>query len=174
MKQSNQKPKTAFSSVTADDLKYLDHALSLARAAEKEGNLPIGALITLDGHILAESGNKVLVPDFHPGRHAEIEALNKIPGDYLYKRSKDMTLYTTQEPCVMCLGAIILYRIGRVVYGGSDPKTGATYLIKYLQKIYEKNNIPIFVGPVSPELCDAMFRKADTIYRKYRDISVVT
>lgn len=155
--------------VSAEDMEYLRRAIALGAAAELEGNLPIGALIAMDGVVLAEAGNKVLIPEFHPGRHAEIEAMNRIPGHYLHEHSRKMTLYTTQEPCVMCLGAIVLYRIGRVIYGGADPKRGASYLTRHLVEIYEEKNLPSFVGPLLPEICDPMFERADIIYRNYRD-----
>jgi tRNA(adenine34) deaminase len=121
--------------------------------------------------VLSESGNKILVPEFHPGRHAEIESLTKIPGEILHKDSKKMTLYTTQEPCVMCLGAIVLYRIGKVVFRGRDAKRGAVYLREHLQEIYKTNDIPLFIGPVIEveNICDEMFKRADAIYRRYRD-----
>jgi tRNA(adenine34) deaminase len=164
-----QQPETNLSNdVSPIDIEYLRRAIALGLEAEEEGNLPIGALIAVDRTIFAEAKNKVLFPEFHPGRHAEIEALNTIPGKYLHEHSRKMTLYTTQEPCVMCLGAIILYRIGRVVYGGADPKRGASYLTEYMSNIYDKQNLPCFIGPLLPDICDPMFTRADKIYRAYR------
>jgi tRNA(adenine34) deaminase len=169
MSQGEHHAKNFDSGVSAEDMDYLRRAIALGTEAEVEGNLPIGALIAKDGVVLAQAKNKVLFPEFHPGRHAEIEAMNMIPGNYLHEHSKKMTLYTTQEPCVMCLGAIILYRIGRVIYGGSDPKRGASYLTRHLTQIYDRINLPIFIGPLLPEVCDPMFARADKIYRDYRD-----
>jgi tRNA(adenine34) deaminase len=156
-------------SVSTEDMDFLRRAISLGLEAEKEGNLPIGALIVKDGIVLAEARNRVLFPEFHPGRHAEIEAMNMIPGQYLHEHSRNMTLYTTQEPCVMCLGAIVLYRIGRVVFGGVDPKRGASYLTDSLKRIYDPKNLPSFAGPLLPEVCNPLFERADLIYRRYRD-----
>jgi tRNA(adenine34) deaminase len=165
----NQQPATnSNNDVSPVDMEYLRRAIALGEEAEKEGNLPIGALIAMDGTILAQAKNKVLFPEFHPGRHAEIEAMNMIPGKYLHEHSRKMTLYTTQEPCVMCLGAIILYRIGRVIYGGADPKRGASYLTEYMSNIYERQSLPSFIGPLLPDVCDPMFARADKIYRAYR------
>lgn len=154
---------------TTDDYDFMRRALELANEAVAEGNLPIGALVVDGGEIIAEAKNKVLFPEFHPGKHAEIEALNQISGSRLHKNSKSMILYTTQEPCIMCLGAIVLYRIGRVIYGGNDPKRGATFLLDQLTKIYPPENIPVFIGPLMPDICDTMFSRADELYRAFRD-----
>jgi tRNA(adenine34) deaminase len=155
--------------VTQKEIEFMTRAIELARSAESKGNLPIGAVIVEDGRIIAEGENRVLYPSFHPGRHAEIEALNKIPGDHLHNKSKQMILYTTHEPCVMCLGSIVLHRIGKVVFGGIDPNRGASYLVPHLEKIYLKGNLPEIVGPVLPEICDALFKRADEVYRNFRD-----
>jgi tRNA(adenine34) deaminase len=153
----------------ADDLACLERAIALAESAAREGNLPIGAVIMLDGKMLSEGRNSVLRPEFHPGRHAEIEALNAISGEILHKHSKRMVLYTNIEPCVMCLGAIILHRIGRVVFGAIDPRRGAGYLHGSLLKIYQEDQLPRLVGPLLQDRCAAMFLQADKIYRDFRD-----
>ena len=165
----NRRPTAPMNPQTLpEDYRYLARTIELAAEAEAEGNLPIGAIVVLGEDIIAEAKNKILIPEFHPGRHAEIEALNMIPGERLHNHSRDMTLYTTQEPCVMCLGAIVLYRIGRVVYGGADPKRGAAFLRDELTKIYDTDALPKMIGPLMPEICNVMFEKADAIYRRYR------
>ena len=160
---------TSIYEISLEDLNFLHRAIALGEAAEAEGNLPIGAVIVMDDMVIAEAANKILVPEFHPGRHAEIEAMNAIPGERLHGHSKNMTLYTTQEPCLMCFGAIVLYRIGRVVYGGNDPKRGAAYLREHLTRIYDPASLPVFIGPVLPEICDPLFERADKVYRRFRD-----
>lgn len=85
------------------DLLYLRRAVGLALEAEKQGNLPIGAVVTLDDRVIAEAGNALLIPQYHPGRHAEIEALQRVP-ENLWPRAREMTCYTTLEPCMMCTG----------------------------------------------------------------------
>ncbi len=157
------------SEVTEEDIFFLHHAIEIAVQTAKEGNLPIGAVVVDDGLIISEAGNKVLKPEFHPGRHAEIEALNKIPGKHLHEKSKKMTLYTNIEPCVMCVGAIVLHRIGRVVFGAIDPKRGASYLLEHLKQIYKSEQLPLLIGPVMQKECEEMFAYADKIYRAYRD-----
>ena len=169
MTSYKQDPMKSEQAILPEDIDYLCRAIALGAEAEAEGNIPIGAIVVMEGRVIAEARNKVLFPEFHPGRHAEIEAMNMIRGDYLHHHSKNMTLYTTQEPCVMCLGAIILYRIGRVVYGGMDPKRGAVYLQEHLAKIYDLKSLPVFIGPLMPEICDPLFDRADKVYRSYRD-----
>lgn len=98
------------------DLTFLGRAVRLALAAEAGGNLPVGAVVTLGSEVIAEAGNAVLAPSYHPGRHAETEALRLVPAD-LRPRGREMTVYTTLEPCVMCMGALLLHGVGRVVFG---------------------------------------------------------
>ena len=89
------------------------------------GNLPVGAVITLDENIIAEAGSLILTPVYHPGRHAEMEALRRVPVE-LWRRGRDMTCYTTLEPCVMCFGGLPLHGIGRIVFGAEDQQGGAS------------------------------------------------
>ena len=107
-----------------DDLKWMRHALSLAQHAEQEGEVPVGAVIVQDGKLIAEGWNQ---PVMHhdPTAHAEIIALRAAGIALENYRLLDTTLYVTLEPCVMCAGAIIHARVGRVVYGTKDPRVGA-------------------------------------------------
>src|SRR5512143_1653195 len=98
------------------DRDFLQRAIDLALLAEGEGNLPVGVVIALDGKIVAEGRNAIWVPRFDSTRHAEVEAMRAMP-DGLWPLAERMSLYTTLEPCLMCLGAILLHRIGRVVFG---------------------------------------------------------
>ena len=101
------------------DRNCLDRAVTLALDAEEAGNLPIGAVIALEEQIISEGKNTIWQPEKNLHKHAEMEALSRIPQDLINLPDR-MTLYTTLEPCVMCFGAIMLYRIGRVVYGSKD------------------------------------------------------
>jgi len=157
------------SEVTNEDLKFLYRAIEIGEAAS-ENNLPIGAVVVLDGVIVAEGSNNCMYPSFNPGGHAEINALNNVDAKLIFENSRKMTLYTNIEPCVMCLGAIVLFRIGRVVYGASDPNRGACFLNDRLDKIYRRDQLPIFVGPVPQvqEKCFAMWEAANYKYRTFR------
>ena len=105
--------------LSSDELPYLERAIELALSAEQQGNLPIGAVVTLDGKILGEGSNRMASPQYNPGRHAEIEALRAVRPE-AWERAAEMTCYSTLEPCVMCTGTLLLHGVGRVVFGASD------------------------------------------------------
>ena len=151
-----------------EDIKFLNETIRLANEAEAEGNLPIAAVIVLDGKIIATGKNAIFNPEFSPLRHAEIRALDSVDKTLLETRSKEMTLYTNVEPCLMCFGAIVLHKIGQVVFGGIDANKGATYLKDNLEKIYAKEKLPVFVGPVMQDICGPMWERANVIYRNRR------
>lgn len=107
-----------------NDAAWMRHAFELARHAEAAGEVPVGAVIVLDGAIVGEGANRMIGAN-DPSAHAEIVALRDAGcrlGNY---RFPGATLYVTLEPCAMCAGALIHARIARVVYAASDPKTGA-------------------------------------------------
>ena len=83
-----------------EDKLIMHRAIELALLAEKEGNLPVGVVISLDGEVVAEGRSAIWVPKFDATRHAEIEALRAVPAD-LWKSADEMSLYTTLEPCLM-------------------------------------------------------------------------
>jgi tRNA(adenine34) deaminase len=141
------------------DLNFLRRAVRLALEAEVAGNLPVGAVVTLGGRVVAEAGNAVLVPAYHPGRHAETEALRLVPAE-LWPRGREMCVYTTLEPCVMCAGALLLHGVGRVVFGALDTLGGAGPLLAHLPLYYAGGaGVPQWVGPLLPDLCDPLFRR---------------
>jgi tRNA(adenine34) deaminase len=109
--------------------------------------------------VVAEAGNAVLQPVYHPGRHAEVEALRRVPAS-LWPRARELTCYTTLEPCVMCMGAVLLHGVGRVVFGARDTVGGSGQLLTHLPAYYEGGaGTPEWVGPAMPELCDPLFRR---------------
>jgi len=99
------------------------HALELARKAEVEGEVPVGAVIVHEGELLGEGHNRT-VSDADPTGHAEVVAIRAAAKRLGGWRLLDTTLYVTLEPCAMCAGAIVLARIPRVVYAAPDPKAG--------------------------------------------------
>ena len=99
-------------------------ALDLARAAELEGEVPIGAVVTLDGRIVGEGQNRNR-RDCDPTAHAEIVALRAAAEELGDFRLTGCDLWVTLEPCPMCAGAISHARIARLYYGAADPKGGA-------------------------------------------------
>ncbi len=145
--------------MTDDDNKYISRAIQIALDSEKRGNLPVGAVIARDGAIISEGGSTILVPHYHPGRHAEMEALRAVPIE-LWPRGREMTCYTTLEPCVMCFGALLLHGIGRIVFAAEDPEGGATPLLKHLPTYYaDGKRVPQWIGPVAAESCDPLYKR---------------
>jgi len=102
-------------------------ALAEAESAFTLGEVPVGAVIAMDGKVLAKAHNSpILMHD--PTAHAEILAIRKAAQIRENYRLGGATLYVTIEPCVMCAGAIIHARIERIVFGATDPKGGALSL----------------------------------------------
>ena len=145
---------------TRRDVEYLRRAVALALEAERLGNMPVGAVITLGGEVVAEAGNALLVPTYDPRRHAEVEALSRVPAP-LWPRGRGMTCYTTLEPCVMCMGALLLCGVGRVVYGARDVEGGAGVVLAHLPHYYSGGaaRVPLWVGPLLAEICDPLARR---------------
>jgi tRNA(adenine34) deaminase len=103
------------------DEEYMRRALELARRAEQEGEVPIGALVVLERNIIGEGWNRPIAAS-DPTAHAEIQALRSASLSQKNYRLTGATLYVTLEPCEMCLGAMFHARVARLVYGASDPK----------------------------------------------------
>lgn len=120
--------------VAAVHERYLRVALGQARDAAAEGEVPVGAVIVQDGHLVAKARNQVeTLKD--PTAHAEILAITQAAAAIGDWRLTGCTLYVTKEPCVMCAGAIILARIPLVVWGMTDPQRGgAVSLFNVLQQ----------------------------------------
>ena len=105
------------------DEKWMSFALEQAGKAEKEGEVPVGAILVKDDLIIARAHNKPISTN-DPTAHAEIQLLRAAGEELKNYRLPGTTLYVTLEPCAMCLGAIMHARIERVVFGAHDPKTG--------------------------------------------------
>jgi tRNA(adenine34) deaminase len=107
-----------------DDITWMELALAEARMAAEAGEVPVGALVIINGEIIGRAGNRNL-RDHDPTAHAEILALRQAAQHLGNHRLTGCTLYATIEPCAMCAGAVIHARIARLVYGAKDPKAGA-------------------------------------------------
>jgi len=108
-----------------NDQYWMSLALTLAKKAEQQGEVPIGAIIVRDDEVIGEGWNQV-ISNHDPTAHAEIQALRNASNNVENYRLPGTTLYVTLEPCIMCAGAIIHARIERVVYASKEPKTGAS------------------------------------------------
>ena len=107
----------------AEDERWMRHALRLAAAAAVAGEVPVGAVLVRDGKLLGEGANAP-IGRADPTAHAEVQALRAAAAAESNYRLPGTTLYVTLEPCAMCAGAIMHARVGRVVFGTRDPKTG--------------------------------------------------
>lgn len=106
-----------------EDTQWMRYALSLARLAQRQGEVPVGAVLVKNQKLLACSHNAPIASQ-DPTAHAEVLAIRKAGKKIANYRLLDTTLYVTLEPCVMCVGAIVHARISRVVFGAYDPKRG--------------------------------------------------
>jgi tRNA(adenine34) deaminase len=107
-----------------DDEAFMRRALELARRADGEGEVPVGSVVVLNNSIIGEGWNRPIAAS-DPTAHAEIQAMRAASSALSNYRLTGATLYVTLEPCAMCAGAMFHARIGRVVFGASDPKAGA-------------------------------------------------
>ena len=106
------------------DERFMREALALADEAAAAGEVPVGALVVLEGRIVGRGRNRSLA-ERDPSAHAEIVALREAARACDRHRLDGATLYVTLEPCLMCCGALLQARIGRLVYGAREPRTGA-------------------------------------------------
>jgi len=103
------------------DALFMRRALELARRAAQEGEVPVGAVVVLDGKVIGEGWNRPIAA-CDPTAHAEVQALRAAATSARNYRLAGATLYVTLEPCDMCLGAMFHARVARAVYGATDPK----------------------------------------------------
>ena len=106
------------------DAQYMEMAIVEARKADGVGEVPVGAVVLIDGSVVARAFNQPISTS-DPTAHAEMVALReaaRVAGNY---RLSAATIYCTLEPCTMCAGAMIHARVGRLVFGALDPKAGA-------------------------------------------------
>ena len=153
---------------TWSQLEFMQLALDLATQAALNGEVPVGAIVVKDGVIIGR-GSNAPVGLHDPTAHAEIIAMREAAtylGNY---RLVDCTLYVTLEPCAMCSGAIQHARIARLVYGASDPKTGACGSVVNLMSEPKLNHHTEVLGGVLAEQCGAVL----TAFFKQRRLSKI-
>src|SRR5437763_6438127 len=144
---------------------FMGEALRQARKAYSAEEVPVGAVVVLEGHIIGRAYNKVeLLKD--ATAHAEMLALTQAEeamGDW---RLTDCTLYATKEPCPMCAGAVVHVRLSRVVYGAAHPKAGAAgSALNLLQFPTLNHRCDITAGVREPE-CRALLKQFFAEQRK--------
>jgi tRNA(adenine34) deaminase len=139
--------------MSAED--FMGIALDLAREAATLGEVPVGAVVVRDGEIVGRGCNQP-IGRHDPTAHAEVMALRDAAQRLGNYRMPGCTLYVTLEPCAMCIGAIFHARIGRVVFGARDPKTGAAGSVIDLFDVEKLNHHAKVVGGVRTEECGAL------------------
>ncbi len=134
-------------------------ALEEARAAAAEGEVPVGAVITgTEGVVLARSHNRMRAMS-DPTAHAEALAIREVLRATGADRLPDATLYVTLEPCAQCAGAIILAKVGRVVFGAWDPKSGMAGSVEDLLRHPRLNHRVEVIGGVEAEAAGDLLRE---------------
>jgi tRNA(adenine34) deaminase len=137
------------------DEAFMREALALAREAAGVDEVPVGAVVVIDGAIVGRGFNQP-IRRHDPTAHAEVMALRDAAARVGNYRLPGSTLYVTLEPCVMCSGAIMHARVGRVVFGARDPKTGAAGSVIDLYAEARLNHHADIVGGVLAEECGAL------------------
>jgi tRNA(adenine34) deaminase len=140
-----------------DDEAAMGPAIAEARRAVDHDDVPIGAVVLRDGHVIAARHNEREVTG-DPTAHAEILALRDAAAVVGHWRLDDCTLVVTLEPCVMCAGALVNARIGRLVYGATDPKAGAVASLYEICADARLNHRPPVTGGVRAAECGDLLR----------------
>jgi tRNA(adenine34) deaminase len=151
-----------------DDLGFMREALREAVKAEKKREAPIGAVAAKDGKILARAHN-LRESKADPLGHAEIYLISKLSKKLKRWRLGDVSVYVTLEPCLMCMGALIQARVGRLVYGAMDPKAGACGSLYDLSKDVRLNHrIEVASGVLEDDCGRILTEFFRTLRRKVR------
>jgi tRNA(adenine34) deaminase len=143
--------------VTGDEL-WMEEALRQARAALLAGEVPVGAVIVLEGEIVGRGHNRNLL-DSDPTAHAEMVALREAGRHVGNHRLLSCDLYATIEPCAMCAGALVHARIRRLVYGAADPKAGGVHSVMQLLDHPAMNHRVRVEGGILAARCAALLQE---------------
>ncbi|MGH2680764.1 MAG: tRNA adenosine(34) deaminase TadA [Actinomycetota bacterium] len=141
----------------ADDERSMRRALEEAMRCPAHGDVPIGAVVTRDGEVLAAAGNERALAD-DPTAHAEILAMRAAAATLGSWRLEGCTLTVTLEPCAMCAGAGVLARLDRVVFGAADPKAGFAGSLGNLLQDPRLNHRVSLTGGVLGKECGDLLR----------------
>ena len=139
------------------DLQYMRMAIEQAQLAAQSGEVPVGAVLVLNGQVISKTFNKPIATH-DPSAHAEMLALREAALLAQNYRLPGSTLYVTLEPCAMCSGAMLHARVDRVVYGAPDPKTGAAGSVLDLFSFKQINHQTSVEGGIMSEECGQLLR----------------
>lgn len=152
--------------MTDNDRKFMLLAIEEAQIAGSNGEVPVGAVITDRNNNIISSGRNLRETIQDPTAHAEIIAIRKASEKLKSWRIEGATLYVTLEPCAMCIGAIVLARISRLVFGTRDPKAGAVYSLYNIGTDSRLNhNVEVIEGVLEVE-CSSLLREFFSELRK--------
>jgi tRNA(Arg) A34 adenosine deaminase TadA len=133
-------------------------ALAEARAAGARGEVPVGAVVVLDGRVVAAAGN-ASIAEHDPTAHAEVRALRAAGAVARNYRLGGAVLYVTVEPCAMCVGAALQARVARLVFGCADPKAGAAGSLFDLANDPRLNHRIVVTAGVDRDACRALLQE---------------
>ncbi len=140
------------------DLTGMQAALRLARAASVREEVPVGAVIVADGDLLAEAHNET-IQRRDPTAHAEMLALHRAMQKVGVDRLPFATMYVTLEPCAQCAGALVLAKVGRLVFGAYDGRCGMAGSVYDLLRHPRLNHRPEVVGGLLAEECGDLLKR---------------
>ena len=136
---------------------WMEFALKEAQRALEEDEVPVGAVVVWEGRIIGRGHNQIeRLQD--PTAHAEMIAITAAAAHLQSRRLEKCTFYVTLEPCAMCAGAIVLARVGRVVFGAWDDKAGMAGSVHDLLRNPKLNHSPEVKGGVRAEECGAVLK----------------
>lgn len=152
-------PKDTAPAYSQADHTAMQAALAQAALAYAVGEVPVGAVVLdADGNIIGTGFNRTII-DHDPSSHAEIVALRQAAAAMQNYRLPGASLFVTLEPCVMCMGAMLHARIGRVVYGATDPKTGACGSVLSVHTCPQLNHHTSVTGGLLADDCGGLLRQ---------------
>ena len=140
-------------------------AMELAGEASEEGEVPVGAVVTLEGEIVAEGANRRETWQ-DPAAHAELIAMRRAAGELGTWRLEDCTVYVTLEPCAMCAGALINARVDTLVFGARDPKAGA---VRSLHELLDDDRFNHSVEVIESELAEECGQLLTEFFKAIRE-----
>ena len=139
------------------DRQFMQQALEQAQLAALAGEVPVGAVLVRDGLVISRAFNKPIT-DHDPSAHAEMLALRQAALSAENYRLPGTTLYVTLEPCIMCAGAMLHARVDRIVYGATDPKTGAAGSVLDVFSSKQINHQTVIEGGMMAQECGQLLR----------------
>jgi len=139
------------------DRQFMQQALEQAQQAAMAGEVPVGAVLVRDGRVISKGFNQP-ISNSDPSAHAEMMAMRAAAQDEANYRLPGTTLYVTLEPCTMCAGAMLHARVGRVVFGAADPKTGAAGSVLNIFSEKQINHQTQVEGGIMGDECGQVLR----------------